>query len=104
MTARTFGGRAVVVTGAAGGLDGAALGGDGQAATRPRQTTGTATAPDHAAQAIFDAASRGRTLLLLGATARIAWLITRCCPSLYATLMTRRLRAEMSPDTPSQGR
>jgi short-subunit dehydrogenase len=85
------------------GIDGAALGGDGQTATRPRQTTGTAMAPDQAAQAIFDAASRGRKLLLLGATARIAWLITRCWPSLYAVLMTRRLGTEISSHTPTQG-
>ena len=85
------------------GIDGAALGGDGRLATRPRQTTGAQMTPQDAAQAIFDAASGGRELLLLSATARIAWLITRCCPRLYAALMKRRLRAEISPDTPLQG-
>jgi NAD(P)-dependent dehydrogenase (short-subunit alcohol dehydrogenase family) len=85
------------------GIDGAALGGDGQLATRPRQTAGAQMTPDAAARAIFDAASRGRKLLLLSATARIAWLITRCWPGLYAALMTRRLRSEISPNTPPQG-
>ncbi len=85
------------------GIDGAALGGDGQPAARPRQTAGAQMTPDDAAQAIFTAASRGRELLLLSATARIAWLITRCCPRLYATLMKRRLRAEISPAAPLQG-
>ena len=85
------------------GIDRAALSGDGQTATRPRQTTGTALAPDHAAQAIFDAASRGRQLLLLGATARMAWWIARCSPRVYAALMQRRLRSEISVTTPPRG-
>lgn len=79
------------------GIDGAALGGDGLPAGRPRQTTGAQATPDAAAQAIFRAASRGRRLLLPGATARIAWVLSRGWPRLYTALMTRRLRAELAP-------
>ncbi|HYD75456.1 SDR family oxidoreductase [Ramlibacter sp.] len=83
------------------GIDGAALGGDGRPAGRPRQTTGAQATPDEVAQAIVRAASRGRRLLLPGATARTAWVLSRCCPSLYAALMRRRLQAELAPT--SQG-
>ncbi len=85
------------------GIDSAALGGDGRPAARPRRTVGAQMQPDDAAQAIFQAASRGRQRLLLGATARIAWWVTRCWPSLYVTLMRRRLRAELASETPSPG-
>jgi short-subunit dehydrogenase len=85
------------------GIDGAALGGDGQPAGRARQTTGVQLTPDAAAQAIFKAASRSSRLLLLGSTARMAWLVSRCWPGLYAALMKRRLQAEFSADAPAQG-
>ena len=87
------------------GIDQAALGGDGgpAARARARKTTGQQMSPDEAAQAIFAAASRGRRLLLLSATARIAWSLNRCFPSLYAALMKRRLQGEISAPPPSQG-
>jgi short-subunit dehydrogenase len=85
------------------GIDGAALGGDGLPAARPRQTTGSQMTAEAAAQAIFAAASRDRALLLLCGTARIAWIVTRIWPGLYATLMKRRLRAELQPESPLQG-
>jgi NAD(P)-dependent dehydrogenase (short-subunit alcohol dehydrogenase family) len=85
------------------GIDRAALGGDGQPAVRERQTSGAQLLPDHAAEAIFDAAASGRRLLLLGATARMAWSISRCAPRLYAALMARRLRSEIFQRKPTQG-
>lgn len=79
------------------GIDRAALGGDGQPAGRPRQTTGAQATPDQVAQAIVAAAVRGQRLLLPGATARMAWVLSRCWPRLYAALMRRRLQAELAP-------
>lgn len=82
------------------GIDRAALGGDGRPAPRARQTTGAQITPDVAAQAIYDAACAGRRQLLLGATARLAWLVSRCSPRLYAALMKRRLQAEIVAEAP----
>jgi NAD(P)-dependent dehydrogenase (short-subunit alcohol dehydrogenase family) len=79
------------------GIDRAALGGDGQPAARARRITGRQMTPDEAADAIFEAAGGGRRLLLLGSTARTAWLLSRCSPRLYAALMKRRLQEEIFP-------
>lgn len=76
------------------GIDRAALGGDGQPARHARTTTGAQASPADVADAVFEAASRRRQLLLVGATARLAWWISRLAPGLYATLMRRRLRTE----------
>ncbi len=76
------------------GIDRAALDGDGRPARHPRATTGAQASPGEVAEAVFAAASRGRQLLLFGATARLAWWISRLAPRLYAALMRRRLRGE----------
>lgn len=76
------------------GIDRAALGADGRAAPQPRATTGREASPDEVAEAVFEAACRRRTLLLFGATARLAWWISRLAPRRYATLMRRRLQGE----------
>jgi NAD(P)-dependent dehydrogenase (short-subunit alcohol dehydrogenase family) len=85
------------------GIEGAALGGDGQPVGRARQTTGGEMTPTDAASRIFSVALAGRRLLLLGATARLAWLVSRCSPRFYAALMKRRLQAEISANTPPRG-
>lgn len=82
------------------GIDRAALGGDGRPVPRARQTTGAQITPDAAAQAIYDAACAGRRQLLLGTTARLAWVVSRCSPRLYAALMKRRLQAEIAAIAP----
>ena len=56
--------------------------------------------PEAAAQAIYDAACAGRRQLLLGTTARLAWVVSRCSPRLYAALMKRRLQAEIAAVAP----
>lgn len=76
------------------GIDRAALGGDGRPAPQPRATTGRQAAPDEVADAVFEAACRRRPLLLFGATARLAWWISRLAPRGYAALMRRRLQGE----------
>lgn len=76
------------------GIDRAALGGDGQPARHARTTTGRPLSPATVADAVFEAASQGRRLQLIGGMARLAWWISRFAPSLYAALMRRRLRSE----------
>jgi hypothetical protein len=76
------------------GIDRVALGGDGRPARHPRATAGVQASPGDVADAVFEAASRRRRLLLFGTTAHLAWWISRLAPSLYAALMRRRLRGE----------
>jgi len=80
------------------GIDRAAIGGDGQAVARARQTTGTPTQPADVAVAILEAARKERRLLLFSATAKAAWWLSKLWPSRYAAVMKRRLRAEIFPD------
>lgn len=56
-----------------------------------RSTTGAAVTPEQVADAIAEAAARGRDRVLVGRTARLAWHVHRLAPGLYARLMTRRL-------------
>jgi len=78
------------------GIDRAALGGDGRPAGHSRLTTGRQATPDEVAEAILQAAAHGKTLLLFSPTARLAWWLSRCWPTLYAALMRRRLQGEMT--------
>lgn len=82
------------------GIDRAALGGDGRPADHSRLTSGRQATPDEVAQAILQAASHGKTLLLFSATARLAWWLSRCWPTRYAALMKRRLQGEIAAPAP----
>ncbi|MFE9094635.1 SDR family NAD(P)-dependent oxidoreductase [Streptomyces sp. NPDC007264] len=57
-----------------------------------RSVTGAQITADHVAGEIVRAVVRGRDLLLLGRTARLAWWAHRISPRGYLRLMTRRLR------------
>ena len=81
------------------GIDRAALGADGQAAANARKTTGQTTQPAEVAIAIFKAARARHTLVLFSPTAKAAWWLSRLWPSRYATIMKRRLHAEIFPNT-----
>lgn len=76
-------------------IDRNALGGDGQAVRHAQVTIGRPLTADNAAQQIVAGAARGRRLLLVGGTARLAWWVSRLAPAVYARLMARRLRGEL---------
>jgi NAD(P)-dependent dehydrogenase (short-subunit alcohol dehydrogenase family) len=76
-------------------IDRSALGGDGQPVRHAQVTVGRPLTADTAAQQIIAGAERGRRLLLIGRTARIAWWVSRFAPTLYEKLMARRLRGEL---------
>lgn len=82
-------------------IDRNALGGDGQPVRHAQVTTGGRLSPGDVAEHVFAGAQRGRRLLLVGRTARLAWWLSRCAPSLYERLMARRLRGELESDQPS---
>lgn len=61
-------------------------------ATRP--TTGEEITAHDVAVALLDGVDRGREVVLVGRTARLAWTVSRLSPRLYMTLMLRRLRTQ----------
>ncbi|WP_232677178.1 SDR family oxidoreductase [Nocardioides sp. R-C-SC26] len=71
-------------------------GGMGEAADRAagtaRATTGAEITPDDVARAVVAGVTRGRDRVLVGRTARLAWVISRHAPGLYVRMMKRRLR------------
>ena len=76
-------------------IDRNALGADGGPVKHAQLTVGRRISAEAAAARIFVAAVRGRRLLLIGNTARIAWWVSRMAPRLYERLMARRLRGEL---------
>jgi NAD(P)-dependent dehydrogenase (short-subunit alcohol dehydrogenase family) len=76
-------------------IDANALGGDGTAVRHAQVTVGATLAAEDVAEAIFAGASRGRRLLLVGATARRAWWLSRLAPRLYERIMSARLHGEL---------
>jgi NAD(P)-dependent dehydrogenase (short-subunit alcohol dehydrogenase family) len=76
-------------------IDRNALGGDGRPVRHAQVTVGRPLTADFVAERVFDAASRGRRLLLVGRTARLAWWLSRVAPRLYERVMSRRLADEL---------
>lgn len=66
----------------------------GRATGAARMTAGEELTPGEVAAAVVDGALRGRDLVLVGRTARLAWTLNRLAPGLYTKLMIRRLHAE----------
>jgi len=85
------------------GIERAALGADGRAASAPRQTGGGEASAEQVAARIVDAAARRQRLCLPAATSRLAWWISRLAPRLYERLMLGRVGAEfdLSPRSPA---
>jgi NAD(P)-dependent dehydrogenase (short-subunit alcohol dehydrogenase family) len=76
-------------------IDRNALGGDGRPVRHAQVTVGRPLSADLVAERVFDAASRGRRLVLVGGTARVAWWLSRVAPRLYERSMSRRLAGEL---------
>ena len=72
-----------------------AIGGDGRPVRHAQVTTGRPLTAEAAAAALLAGARSGRRLVLIGPTARQAWLLSRLAPGLYERIMARRLRAEL---------
>jgi NAD(P)-dependent dehydrogenase (short-subunit alcohol dehydrogenase family) len=63
----------------------------GRAAGAQRKTTGEEITSQDVAAALLDGVARGRDLVLVGRTARLAWTVSRLAPSVYMKLMIRRM-------------
>lgn len=72
-----------------------ALGGDGLPVRHAQVTVGRPMSAGRAAETVIAAAERGRPLVLVGRTARMAWWLSRIAPVLYARLMAQRMREEL---------
>lgn len=72
-----------------------AIGGDGLPARHAQVTIGRPLTAPRAADLVVRAAERGRRQLLIGGTARLAWILGRVAPGLYARIMARRMRGEL---------
>ncbi len=66
----------------------------GRAQGHARQTTGEELTPDDVAAALLDGVARGHDRVLVGRTARMAWVVSRHLPRTYLRVMTRRLRRD----------
>lgn len=75
-------------------------GGMAEARERPpgarRATTGREVSPQDVSTALLRGADMGKDVVLVGRTARLAWVVSRHLPRLYVRLMARRLRAGTS--------
>ncbi len=77
------------------GIAAAALGGDGRTTEHPQSTIGRVATPESVAEAVHRAARSGRSLLVLTAAGKAAYVLSRLAPSLYERLMVRSLRKEL---------
>jgi NAD(P)-dependent dehydrogenase (short-subunit alcohol dehydrogenase family) len=68
-----------------------------------RVTSGEELTPDDVADALLDGVARGRELVLVGRTARRAWILSRHLPRTYRRIMTRRLRSPSASTAPPTG-
>ena len=73
-------------------IDRHALGPDGSPFRGAKALVGKPATPEAVADRIYEAARRERRLLLPGATARLAWWLSRLTPAGYARIMTARMR------------
>lgn len=71
----------------------------GRAPGVARATSGKEITPGEVAAALLDGAADGGDLVLVGRTARLAWVASRHVPRVYARLMARRLRAATAVTT-----
>lgn len=78
------------------GIAAAALDGDGRKTAHPQSTVGRVATPESVAEAVYSAARAGRSLLVLTAAGKAAYVLGRLAPGLYERLMVRSLRKELA--------
>ena len=76
-----------------------ALGGDGQTADTPRGTSGKLLSADAVAQRAVAAVLARKPLQRIGATAHLAWYLSRLAPRFYQ----RQMRRKLAPEFESSG-
>jgi NAD(P)-dependent dehydrogenase (short-subunit alcohol dehydrogenase family) len=79
-------------------IDKNALDFDGRPSSHPQSTTGKIETPENVAQAVFDAASRDKHLLVLSRVGKLTRFLSRTCPRFYQKMMIRSLAHELERD------
>lgn len=77
------------------GIEKNALDGDGRPTTHPQSRVGKVATPESVADAVFEAAIRGKRLLVLSSIGRLTRLMTKICPALFEAMMIRSLSSEL---------
>lgn len=77
------------------GIGTSALDGDGSITRHPQTTAGKPATPEQVADAVFDAASKNKRLLVLTPIGRLGRFIHKVSPRLYEWLMVRSMRKEL---------
>lgn len=81
------------------GIGTRALGGDGAAATRGRPEAKGATPTSEVADAVFQAAAKGRDFLAVARGARLSYVLSRLAPALLERLSIRRVFSQQNVST-----
>ena len=69
-----------------------AMGADGEKAGTKRSMTGKIAEPEDVADAVIDGVAAGKKLLVLSATGKLAYYLSRLAPGYYARAMVERLK------------
>jgi NAD(P)-dependent dehydrogenase (short-subunit alcohol dehydrogenase family) len=77
------------------GISTSALDGDGFPTTHPQSTIGRIALPEDVAEAVYRAALKRRSFVVLSTVGRLTRLVTRLSPGLYAWIMARSLSSEL---------
>lgn len=77
------------------GIARAALDGEGRPAAHAQSTVGRLAAPQSVADAVFEAATRSRRLLVLTPVGKLTALLSKLAPTSYERLMARSIRREI---------
>jgi NAD(P)-dependent dehydrogenase (short-subunit alcohol dehydrogenase family) len=74
-------------------FEGHAMGADGAPAGTQRSMTGRLAEPEEVADAVVEAAGKGRQLLVLSVTGKLAYYLSRMAPRFYQRAMVKRLQS-----------
>jgi NAD(P)-dependent dehydrogenase (short-subunit alcohol dehydrogenase family) len=72
-----------------------ALAGNGSVTSHPQSRVGRSSTPEDVARAIYRAACKRQSLLVLTPMGRFTYWLSRLAPQLYETIMRRQLRQEL---------
>lgn len=77
------------------GIGAAALDASGQPAHHAQSTVGRVATPEAVAEAILEAATRSRRLLVLSTVGKVTAVLNKCFPALYERAMARSIRRQL---------
>ncbi len=73
-----------------------AMGGDGKVTSHPQSRLGREETPENVAEAIYKAAVRRKHMVVLTATGKIGYWVSRFAPVFYERIMEKKFRSELT--------